>query len=254
MSYRSALLCASAAFAAVSAAAPALAQSAGDPYVRGDLGVASATNANIHNRNQPVLNPLSTVAGINGTLSDLGTAWVGGVGVGLHILPNIRTDLVYTYRGGFNLDEGDQATPPQRFQADMASNSIMATAYWDFPVFGQTAAFLGVGMGWADVSLSRLSSSTGGLIVNPLRVSTTGVPVAPDGRTDNFAWQITTGVAFPIGSGALVEVFYRYFDAGHVQTGAGNVTVNGTVVGQYGGAEGALHSHELTLSLRVPIA
>ena len=254
MSYRSTLLCAAAAFLAIGATDPVRGEAAGNLYVRGDLGIASASNANIHNRNQPVVNPLTTVAGIDGTLSDLGTAWVGGIGVGLHILPNIRTDLVYTYRGSFNLDQADQAVPPKRFQADVASNSIMATAYWDFPIFGQTAAFVGFGVGWADVSLSRLTSSTGGLVVNPLSVNTTGFPAAPDGRTDNFAWQVTTGLAFPIGNGVLVEVFYRYFDAGHVQTPAGNVTVAGMVVGQYGGAEGALHSHELTFSLRVPVA
>jgi opacity protein-like surface antigen len=254
MSYRSALFCAAAAFAAIGATSLARAQSMSDFYVRGDLGIASGTDANIHNRNQPVVNPLSTVAGINGTLNDVGTAWVGGIGAGLHILPNIRADFVYTYRGGFSLDEGDKAIPPNRFQADLASNAVMATAYWDLPVFGQIAAFVGAGIGWADVSMSRLSSGTGGLVVNPLRVSTAGVPVAPDGRTDNFAWQVTTGLALPIGSGVLVELFYRYFDGGHVQTPAGNVTVNSMVVGQFGGAEGALHSHELTLSLRVPLA
>jgi len=247
MSYRSTLLFA-AALVAIGATGPARGQLPSDLYVRGDLGIAGASNANIHNRNQ------ATVTGINGTLNDVGTAWVGGIGAGLHILPGIRTDLVYTYRGGFSLDEGDHAVPPHRFQADLASNSVMATAYWDIPVFGQIAAFVGAGIGWADVSLSRLSSSTGGLVVNPLHVNTTGIPVAPDGRTDNFAWQATTGLAFPIGSGVLVELFYRYFDGGHVQTPAGNVTVNTMVVGQFGGAEGTLHSHELTLSLRVPIA
>jgi len=253
MPYRSTCLCA-AVLAFISASSPAFAQFGGDMYVRADVGIGGATNGNFHNRNQTVVNPLSTVTGINGTLSDLGSAWVAGIGVGVHFLPNIRGDLVYTYRGSFNLDEGDQAVPQNRFQADVSSNSVMATAYLDFPLVGETSAFLGLGAGWADVSLSNFSSNTGALVVNPHIVGTTGIPIAPGGRSDNLAWQITTGVAFPVANGGLVEVFYRYFDAGHVQTPAGNVTVDGAVVGTYGGVEGALHSHELAVSLRVPLA
>jgi opacity protein-like surface antigen len=233
----------------VCATSAALAQ--GDIYIRADLGFGWSTNANVRNRDQLGVNPLTNIIGINGTLSDLGSAWLGGVGAGLHILPNVRADLVYTYRGAFSLDEADQAVPSNRFKADLSSNSVMATGYWDFPITGQTRAFLGAGLGWADVSLSNLSST--GLAVNPHIVSMTGVPVAPGGRSDNFAWQITAGVAFPVANGMTVEVFYKYFDAGHVQTPAGNVTIDGTVVGTYGGAEGALHSHELAVSLRVPL-
>jgi len=253
MSYRSIFYAAAAAFALIGGASSAFAQQAGDIYVRADLGVSGATNGNFHNRNQPVVNPLNTVTGITGTLSDLGSAWVGGIGAGVNFLPNVRADLVYTYRGNFSLDEGDQAVPPNRFQANVSSNSVMATGYWDFPIVGATSAYLGLGLGWADVSMSNLSSNTGALMVNPHIVGANGIPVAPGGRSDNLAWQITTGVAFSVANNVLVDVFYRYFDAGHVQTPAGNVTVNGSVIGQYGGAEGALHAHELVVSLRVPL-
>jgi hypothetical protein len=60
-------------------------------------------------------------------------------------------------------------------------------------------------------------------------------------------------MSFPITRGLQLEIFYRYLDAGRIHTPAGNVTANGTVIGVYGGAEGALHSHELGVSLRVPI-
>lgn len=253
MTYRSAFYAAVAASALIGTS-PVCAQiAAGDIYVRADLGIGAATNGNFHNRNQPVVNPLNTVTGITGTLSDLGSAWVAGIGGGLHILPNVRADLVYTYRGSFSLDEGDQAVPPNRFQANVSSNSVMATGYWDFPILGQTNAYLGLGLGWADISMSNLASNSGALVVNPHIVGANGIPTAPGGRSDNLAWQLTAGVAFPVTNGVLLDVFYRYFDAGHVQTPAGNVTVNGSVVGQYGGAEGALHSHELVLSIRVPL-
>jgi len=175
------------------------------------------------------------------------------VGAGMHIFPSIRADIAYTYRGSFDLDEADQGVPANTFKANVASNSVTATAYWDFPISTSVGAFLGFGLGWADVSMSDLQSSTGGLTITP-HVVPAGVATAPDGRTDNFAWQLAAGLAFPIGDRMFVDVFYRYFDAGHVQTAAGNVTVDGAVIGSYGGAEGALHTHEISLSLRVPLS
>jgi opacity protein-like surface antigen len=252
MKGRNALICTAAVLAFVGTASPSFAQLTGDFYVHGDVGWAGSTNANIHNRNLAVVNPPAPVTGIIGTLSNLGSAWVGGVGAGMHIFPNIRADLAYTYRGSFDLHESDQGLPANEFRANVASNSVMASAYWDFPITPDIGAFLGVGLGWADVSMSELSSSTGGLTVNP-HVVPTGIAVAPDGRSDNLAWQLAAGLAFPVGGRMFIDVFYRYFDAGHVQTPAGNVTRDGVIIGAYGGAEGALHTHELTVSLRVPL-
>jgi opacity protein-like surface antigen len=251
MAYRTALFC-TAAFAFLGAASPAFAQLTGDFYVHGDVGWSGSTNANIHDRNQPVVNPPAPVTGIRGTLSNLGSAWVAGIGAGMHIFPNIRADLAYTYRGSFDLDESDQGVPTNVFKANIASNAVMATGYWDIPISTSIGAFLGFGIGWADVSMSELSSSTGGLTVNPHAVPI-GVAVAPDGRTDNFAWQFAAGLAFPVGNRMFIDVFYRYFDAGHVQTPAGNVTRDGVIIGSYGGAEGALHTHEVSVSFRVPL-
>ena len=53
-----------------------------------------------------------------------------------------------------------------------------------------------------------------------------------------------------------VGELYRYFDGGDVKTEAGHVTVNGiggSIARTYSGAEGALHTHEVGVSLRFPI-
>jgi hypothetical protein len=42
-------------------------------------------------------------------------------------------------------------------------------------------------------------------------------------------------------------------DAGHFRTEAGSALVNGVVVGNYSGAEGALHAHEFALALRFAV-
>jgi len=251
MPYRTALFCTVAALVSIAATPPALAQSAGTLYVRGDLGVAGTTGADIRNANQPIVTPLNNVPGIDGHVSDLGSAWLFGIGAGLYILSNVRADVVYAYRDGFKLEEGDQGLPSNRFIADLASHSVMASAYWDFPFMRGSTAFVGFGLGWANVSMSNLSSDAWSAIATAQ--GATGLPVAPGGRSDNFAWQIGTGMAFPITSRMQLEIFYRYLDAGRIRTPAGNVTASGTAIGVYGGAEGALHSHELGVSLRVPL-
>src|SRR5262249_42137468 len=253
MPYRSPLFCAAVTVLSIAATSSALAQSAGTLYVRADLGMAGTTGANIHDANQPIVNPLNLihVPGIAGHVSDLWSSWLFGGGAGLYITSNIRVDVVYAYRDGFNLDEKDEGFPPNRFTADSTSYSVMATAYWDFPFVSGSTGFIGLGLGWANVSMSNLSSDAWTLIAAAKGV--TGKAVAPGGRTDNFAWQITTGMAFPITNGMQLEIFYRYLDAGSIRTAAGNVVANGTVIGVYGGADGALNSHELGVSLRIPL-
>jgi opacity protein-like surface antigen len=250
MPHRSPLFCAVTALVSIAATSPALAQSTGTVYVRADLGLAGTTGADIHNPIQHV-NPPNNLVGIDGSLNDLGSAWLLGVGAGLYILPNVRADVVYAYRDGLNLEESDQSIPANQFTADLASHSVMATAYWDFPFVENSTGFVGFGLGWANVSMSNFSSNSWAVIAASLGAK--GVPVAPGGRTDNFAWQITTGMAFPIKGGTQLEIFYRYLDAGRIQTPVGNVTANGTVIGVYDGAQGGLHVHELGVSLRVPL-
>jgi opacity protein-like surface antigen len=247
--------------ACIAGTEPAAAQIAiaGTWYLRGDIGWSGSTNANVHDRNGDLtVNPLivnpppAAITGITGTLSGIGSALAAGVGVGAQFTSSIRGDIVYTYRGNYGLNDTDDAVPPRTFSADISSNSVMATAYWDFPIENSVVAYGGFGLGWANVKMSNISSDHF-LVAVPHIVGATGIPFAPDGNTDNFAWQLTAGVAFPIGNGALVDIFYRYFDAGHVQTAAGDITVDGTRVGGYGGAEGALHAHELGLSIRFSV-
>ena len=248
MSYRTRVLGAVGAFICAAAVTPADAQTFA--YFRGDLGWSGSTNANIHDRNFPLDRGIVGPNGTAGTLSDIGSGWLIGAGAGFQWFTGLRGDIVYTYRGDYHLDQVDSNNT--NFRADIHSHSVMANAYWDFPIDESVAAFVGFGIGWSEVGFSGLSATTtlavNPFIVGPLPAGTHAV--APDGTTDNFAWQIMTGLAFPIENGITVDLFYRYFDAGHFASSAGNVRVNGNVVGTYAGAEGALHSHEIAVSVR----
>jgi opacity protein-like surface antigen len=219
------------------AAVPASAQSLEGLYARADLAWSFSTNANIHDRNFPV------DQAIHGNLSDIGSGWSAGGGLGMQFIPNVRGDLTYTYRGGHDLDQLDQNAPPTRFQADFSSQAVMASGYYDFSVgYPGIVPFVGVGLGWSDVRIGNLTS-----------ISAAGTRVAPAGSQDNFAWQLMAGVGFDLSYGLKVDLFYRYFDGGHFQSQTGNVISGGVVVGTYHGAEGAFHVHELGASLRIPV-
>jgi len=226
----------------------------GPLYVRGDVGWSGSTGANVHDRNFAADHVIVGPNGAAGDLDHVGDGWLLGVGLGGQLFPGFRADLVYSYRGNYHLDENDAEAVPSRFKADLASNSVMANGYADFPFDTNISGFAGFGIGWANVSVGNVTG-TGSLTVNPLIAVPAGTfASAPGGTTDNFAWQVMAGLTFTIPGGPAIDLFYRWFDGGHFQTDAGNVLVNGTVVRTYQGAEGALHANEVVLSVRVPFS
>jgi opacity protein-like surface antigen len=224
---------------------PAFAQSFTGPYIRGDVGWSGSTDANIHDRNFALDGAIcgNAACTVPGQLNDVGHAWFLGVGVGAQFAPAFRGDVVYSYRGGYQLSDTDQGSPLTAFGADIASHSLMANVYWDVPLGGGAfAPFVGGGIGWAHNRIGNVSGTSSGV-----------TSFVPGGSNDNFAWQLMAGVGFAVGPRTKLDAFYRYFDGGHIETDAGNVVQGGSVVGTYSGFEGRLHAHELGLSLRFAV-
>jgi len=225
------------------AALPAAAQGLTGLYIRGDVGWTKATDADIHDKNFALDGGIfgNSSNTIPGTLNDIGSGWLAGAGIGSQIAPAFRADVVYTYRGGYDLSDTDQGTPLTAFGANVSSHSVMANVYWDIPL-PVVAPFIGGGVGWARNKMSDVNATTSGTTV-----------FLPSGDRDNFAWQLMAGVAFGFAGPAKLELFYRYFDGGDIESGAGNVTQGGSVVGTYSGMKGNLRAHELVASIRFPI-
>ena len=219
-------------------------------YFRADVGWSGGTGAGIHDlANTPLGQAIIASGGHPGTLDHVGDAMFAGAGFGMQFTPYFRGDIVYTWRGTYNLDDVDFAGT--RFKADIWSNSVMVNGYFDYPYAG-FVPYIGFGLGWADAEIGHFSATTT-LAVNPLIARPEAVgstAVAPGGTSDNFAWQIMVGAGIPVSEGIMFDVFYRYFDGGHLRTSAGNVVIGNTVVGTYAGVEGALHANELGVSVR----
>jgi opacity protein-like surface antigen len=225
----------------------------GPLYIRGDVGWSGSTGANVHDRNFPADHVIKGPNGFAGDFDDIGSGWLAGIGVGTQFLPGIRADLVYTYRGDYELDENDHAAQSTHFKANLHSSSVMANGYADFPFDPNISGFVGLGIGWANVNVGDFRA-TGNLAVNQPGPTPPFTANFPGGSQDNFAWQAMAGLTFTIPAGPAIDVFYRWFDGGHFQTDAGNVLVNGTAVRTYQGAEGALHANEVVLSVRFPLS
>jgi opacity protein-like surface antigen len=208
-------------------------------YVRGDLGWSWAGDAEIVDKNFALDGFIFDSSGTGpGVVNDIGSSYVVGIGIGTRISPMFRGDIVYSYRGGYELDDFDQFE--NAFSGDVTSSSVMANLYWDIPLaMTGFSPFVGAGIGWAGNRMKDVSTADGGLFL------------LPEGEVSNLAWQAMGGVSFTVSPQATVDVFYRYFDGGKLQVEEGTVLFDdGTSAGPYTGARGDLTAHEIMLSLR----
>jgi opacity protein-like surface antigen len=209
-------------------------------YVRADAAFSLATNPNI--RDLVDTDHVIGGPGEPGTLQNSGSGYAAGAGAGVKFNQYLRGDVTYTYRGGYHFSESDQLSPPTVFKADLSSHALMVTGYADFPIgYPNIVPFAGIGIGWNQTKLSNFFA-TGDV---------TGK--VPDGTRNDLAWQATLGAGFLVTEGITIDVFVRYFDGGHAETGAGNVTIGGEGVVHYSGAGATLHTFDFGVSLRVPL-
>ena len=208
-------------------------------YVRGDLGWSWARDAEIGDKNFGLDGFIYNAAGTGpGILNDIGSSYVVGIGLGARVSPMFRTDIVYSYRGGYELSDVDQFG--DAFASEITSSSVMGNLYWDIPIaMSGFAPFVGAGIGWAGNQMKEVVTEDGGQFF------------LSEGETSGLAWQAMAGLSFNLSPQAAVDVFYRYFDGGNLQTEFGEVFDDlGASAGDYTGMRGDLTAHEIMLSLR----
>ncbi len=192
-----------------------------DVYVRLDTGWGFAANAGIKQ------------AGGTDTIDDIGNSPLLGLGVGYRINPMFRTDLTFTYRGGFAIDDKVNGTA---YDGDIDSYATMLNGYFDVPVdLGRFKPYVGFGIGWAHNKQDAQGATVAGV-----------KETAPDGTANSFAWQAMLGTGFAITENLSLDAGYRYFDGGRLKWDAGKTSAGN----DFNGAKGDLKSHEITLGLR----
>jgi opacity protein-like surface antigen len=211
-------------------------------YIRGDLGWSSARDAEIVDKDFDLDGFIENATATGpGSVNDIGSAYVLGIGAGARISPLFRGELVYSFRDGYELDDLDQFG--NAYFADITSHSVMANVYWDIPFsvpgWQGLAPFVGAGIGWASNKFENFSTADGGTFF------------LPEGTASNLAWQIMAGLGIGLSPLTTLDIFYRYFDGGDLQTEEGEAfTTGGASAGLYTGARGELVAHEILVSLR----
>jgi hypothetical protein len=127
-------------------------------YLRGDLGWSWAKDAELVDKNFGLDGFIFNSSGTGpGVVNDIGSSYVLGIGMGMRLAPQFRGDIVYSYRGGYQLDDTDQLG--DSFSGDVKSHSVMANLYWDIPItMSGFSPFIGGGVGWADNRMKDVST------------------------------------------------------------------------------------------------
>jgi opacity protein-like surface antigen len=211
----------------------------GGAYIRGDLGWSSPGDADLVDKDFDLDGFILDSSGTGpGSVNDLGSGYVLGIGAGTRISEMFRGEIVYSFRDGYELDDIDQFG--NAFSADLSSHSVMGNVYWDVPLaMPGIAPFVGAGVGWAGNKMEDFVTTDGGVFV------------LPEGETSGIAWQAMAGVGITVSPSTTIDLMYRYFDGGDIQSEEGIVlTGGGAAAGPYTGARGELVAHELLVSVR----
>ena len=158
---------------------------------------------------------------------DIGNLPLFGLGVGYRINPMFRSDLTFTYRGGYGIDG---TVGGNRAEGDITSYATMLNGYFDILVdLCRFKSYVGVGIGWAHNKTDTLKDLTAG-------------DSASGTSTDNLAWQAMLGTGVTLTERLSLDIGYRYFDGGEIKWPAN--------ASGFTGVKGDLKSHEVALGLR----
>ncbi len=172
-------------------------------------------------------------------------AAVIGAGVGWQVTPFLRTDLTLSYRFSQKWD-GTDSVQRLSYSGDVSSLRGFANLYLDIAGLtdglGVFKPYVGAGLGFARNKLDDVSV-TDDTAPAALRNYTL------DGaRKSSFAWQVMAGTGIAVTEALIVDVGYRYVDAGDVKSGNTLTGRLGTVAVNQRTAD--LRTHEVTLGLR----
>ena len=249
-----------AALIAAALSAPSGAESAGDFYIRGGVGLERPADTVFTDRDCASTAPAALYGcGRGGDGAPLRTRGGFGAtpaleaGLGYVAAPAARLELLVEYRPNLAFEGRANFLAPDRRQtvtADLSSVTAMLAGYVDLPGLGLPrlgpfAPFVGAGAGVVRTSIDATHMTFP-------RTTT----IVPGARRTDFAWMVTAGVAAALNERTTLDLAWRYTDLGEVHTGRGE----GRVVWRDGSREplpldlaatrAKLESHGLRLSLR----
>lgn len=212
-------------------------------YYRVEIGYSKSVYADIRDKNFGTDGVIcgDATCSRSGSLSDVGNSPLLAGGVGWRFTPNVRGDVMLTYRPGYKLDKHDSFNPPATFKADVTSWSLLANEYYEFRLTGWTP-YLGAGIGLARNKFGPLTFSDNAGFSGS----------AESGTKTSLALALMAGAGIPLSGTVILDIGYRFADLGKIETGTGRQSFGfGVASAPYSGATGNLRAHEIVIGLRM---
>ncbi|MDE0073469.1 MAG: outer membrane beta-barrel protein [Gammaproteobacteria bacterium] len=133
----------------------------------------------------------------------------------------------FTYEGHSNYTPGG---PVQPTEARVKARRLMLSGFYEFGALGALRSWVGAGLGANRYHLTDYIQR----FPNPVdpsghlrRGSDGEVPYTslPPSTGHGFAWMLAAGLTVPLGGDALLDLGYRYTDAGRIGTAIGDIEV-----------------------------
>jgi opacity protein-like surface antigen len=183
-------------------------------YFKLDSGWSFARDAHFREDNTATANCMLNTAsgGCTDELNHLGSSFVAGIGIGYQVAPNLRVDLTYQRRGGFDLRGSDSAGTD--FDPPLTSDAFIVSGFYDLPVqWGSFKPFVGLALGRTRNKL------------DPVRWNDPGAPgqsgTLPGGSNNDRVYQLTLGGTLSFGNNWSLDLGYRYSDFGEFKKAGG---------------------------------
>jgi opacity protein-like surface antigen len=233
-------------------------------YVRGAVGYEKSLASDFSDTDCSSANPpalFGCVKGVNGqpigAYGDFGHFPTMEAAVGRQLLPWLRTDVSFAYR--FRMDyEGNanflapklHPSPNQPVSAKADSFSGLINFFIDIngffskKKFWRVQPYVGGGVGLA---YNRLDPVTYQFPDN----TTHKISITPSGNRKDFAFMLAVGTGVILTDRLSLDIAYRYFDLGRVETASGNMYMNHAPSGiDINSTEAPLRTHGLSAGLR----
>lgn len=230
-------------------------------YIRGALGYEKSLTSDFSDTDCKSANPPALFGCANGndgqpigSYGDFGRFPLAEIALGRQVLPWLRADLAVSYR--FNMNYEGNANflsvgPHQPVSAKADSVTGMVNLFVD--INGLLAGkklwrfqpYVGGGVG---LSYNRIGQMTFQFPDNP---GAHKVSVTPSGDRKDFAFMLAVGTGIILTERLSLDLAYRYFDLGRVETSPGNMFMDIVPQGiAVNNIEARLRTHGLAVGLR----
>jgi opacity protein-like surface antigen len=236
---------------------------ASDWYLRGAIGYEKSLAADFSDTDCASTNPAALFGCATGNdgkaigaYGDFGRFPLAEIAAGRRLLPWLRADVSLAYRFSMAYDGNANFIPAtvgvhQPVSAKADSLAGMVNLFVEFSgllpekKLWRFQPYAGAGVG---LSYNRIGEMT---FLFPENTGKHKVSFTPSGDRKDFAFMLAVGTGFVLTEHLSLDVAYRYFDLGRVETSSGNMYMDTKPAGiAVGGIESRLRSHGLAAGLR----